>query len=189
MKALFRPLFRLLRGLAHGMAGRAWFRMGKVARARYHFERVLALRGDDFNAYIYLGRLAYCCGDYAAWRREYEHARRTCPDRFARLKHPFEPLEPRAGRALLEETGERATWRAVRLAPSKTGADPSHWRSHAEDSTSGLESLDPLTGTWSHDDFTTEFEREKFRVLEPISADEIAATDVDKLAKKLADPT
>ena len=189
MKALFRSLSRLLRGLAHGLAGRAWFRIGKAARARYHFERVLALRGDNFRAYIYLGRLAYCSGDYAAWRREYEHARRTCPDRFARLKHPFEPIEPCAGGTLPEETGERATWRAVRLASSQTGADPRQRRSHSEDSASGLESFDPLTGTWSRDDFATEVEREKFRVLEPISAAEIAATDVDELARRLADST
>lgn len=155
-------MFRNLRGFLHSLAGRAWFRIGKVSRARYHFERVLALRGDDFRAYLCLGRLAYCSGDYAAWRREYEHARRTCPERFARVWHPFDLIEPRAAGVLLQETGERATWRATHLAPAA------------------------MIRTRIPDDFRTEAERCAFRSLDPIKAEEIEAVDLDELAERLS---
>ena len=78
MKLLLRSLFVRLLCLAHGLAGRVWFRLGNAGRATHHFERVLTMRGDDFSSYVYLGRLAYFCGDYPAWRREY--ARRVCYD-------------------------------------------------------------------------------------------------------------
>ena len=163
MMARFRALFRHIQGLPHALAGRIWFRFGRTSRARYHFERVLALRGDDFGAYIYLGRLAYCCGDYSAWRRENEHARRTCPERFAHLRHPFELIEPRTAHTLIEEPNERATWRAVRLTPSAAGASRG---THSGD-TPGRLSRPPFG---------------------PISAAEIAATDLDELARRLTSP-
>lgn len=98
----------------HGLGGRILFRIGCAAAARRHFERVLHLRGDDFAAYVHLGRLAYSLGDYAGWRREFEHARRTDPSRFLRLRMPFELFEPRAAGTPFDEASERATWRAVR---------------------------------------------------------------------------
>lgn len=168
MKALFRSLIRNLRGRLHGLAGRFWFRIGRVSRARYHFERVLALRGDDFRAYICLGRLAYCSGDYAGWRREYEHARRTCPERYARIWHPFDLIEPRVAGTLVEETGERATWRRTHLAPA----------------TMIRTMIRPIA---ARDDLDTEGERWRFRALGPISPEEIEATDVDDLARRLSE--
>ena len=105
---------------AHRVAGRVWFKVGNTEKARGHFERVLELKGDDFVAYVYLGRLAYCLGDYAGWRREYEHARRTAPERYARLKNPFDLFEPRSAGTIRDETGERATWRTVRLHRTQT---------------------------------------------------------------------
>ncbi len=164
MMARFGALVRHLKGHFHALAGRVWFRIGRASRARCHFERVLALRGDDFGAYIYLGRLAYCCGDYSAWRREHEHARRTCPERFSRLRHPFELIEPRTALTLLEEPCERATWRAVRLTQSVAGASR---QARSEDATGRLAAQPPLG---------------------PISAAEIAATDLDDLARRLTGP-
>lgn len=111
-----------------------WFRGGSRLRARPHYERVLQLKGDDFDAYVHLGRIAFAVGDYAGWRREFEHARRTDPLRFARLRHPFELFEPRlagtnfegnasansgsAGDAGFTGDSERATWRSLLFGPS-----------------------------------------------------------------------
>src|SRR5687768_9463026 len=114
MFALLSACLRNTAATWHRSCGRLWFRLNAHDRARRHFERVLQLLGDDFVAYVYLGRIAYGLGDYAGWRREFEHARRTEPERFARLKYPFELFEPRAAGALLEEASERATWRTVR---------------------------------------------------------------------------
>lgn len=111
---LLHRLCARFQALLHAVAGRLWFRTGASVRARRHFEQVLRLRGDDFGAYVHLGRLAYAAGDYAGWRRELEHARRTDPERFARLQHPFDLFEPRAAGTPFEEAGERATWRALR---------------------------------------------------------------------------
>jgi len=105
-----------------------WFRGGSRLRARPHYERVLQLRGDDFGAYVQLGRIAFSVGDYAGWRREFEHARRTDPLRFARLRHPFELFEPRLAGTNFEDSGstdsgfsgagERATWRSLLFGPA-----------------------------------------------------------------------
>lgn len=166
MKPLLQSLFVQLRSLAHGLAGRVWFRLGNPGRATHHFERVLTMRGDNFSAYVYLGRLAYCSGDYPAWRREYAHAKRVCPERFDRLRHPFDPIEPRVADALLGEAGARATWRAVRPLPSAGRV---------------------LTSTRARDDFTSEVERQRFRPLGPISTAEIVALDLDHLLRRLAE--
>ena len=166
MRALCRSLIQHLRAIAHGLAGRIWFRLGRAGRATHHFERVLAVRGDDFGAYVYLGRLAFSSGDYTGWRREYEHARRVCPERFDRLRHPFDPIEPSTADSLLVEAGARATWRAV-------GPLPSSGRTAAE--------------TRPRDDFSSETERQRFRSLDPISPDLIAGVDLDQLARRLAE--
>lgn len=90
------------------------FRLGLRKLAQRHYERVLRLVGDDFSAYIHLGRMAYDAGDYAGWRREFEHARRANPNKFARLRHRFELFEPRLAGTTFDDTGERATWRSLR---------------------------------------------------------------------------
>ncbi|MCA8949844.1 MAG: hypothetical protein KDE27_10105 [Planctomycetes bacterium] len=102
------------------------FRVGLRQQARHQYERVLRLKGDDFSAYVHLGRIAYDTGDYAGWRREFEHARRADPVRFARLRHPFELFEPRLAGTTFEDTGERATWRSLRPfgAAQRVGGQP-----------------------------------------------------------------
>lgn len=107
----------LLRSLAahyNSVCGWAAYRLGWTTTARRHYERVLVLRGADFAAYVHLGRISFSLGDYAGWRREFEHARRADPRRFAKLRHPFELFEPRLAGTDFDETGERATWRTLR---------------------------------------------------------------------------
>lgn len=108
---------RFLRSLAahyNSVCGWAAYRLGWTTTARRHYERVLVLRGSDFAAYVHLGRISFSLGDYAGWRREFEHARRADPRRFAKLRHPFELFEPRLAGTDFDETGERATWRSLR---------------------------------------------------------------------------
>lgn len=131
------------------MLGWTAYQLGRAATARRHYERVLVLRGSDFRAYVQLGRIAFDQGDYAGWRREFEHARRTDPARFARLQHPLELFEPRLAGTRLDlrslrrppedpsARDDRATWRA---------AEPSQPSSRAEDadvSTGGLPVMEP----------------------------------------------
>lgn len=126
-------IWHRLQATLHGACGRIWFRLRRPQRARRHFERVLLLRGEDFATYVYLGRIAFACGDYAGWRRELRHAHHTNPERFAHLDFGAMNLgggglRPRlAGTGvdarLLpfdgDDTAARATW-ATLLAP----ADP-----------------------------------------------------------------
>lgn len=136
MRSIGRAL-QALRACCHSLCGWLAYRVGCRAAARRHFERVLVLRGADFRAYVHLGRIAFDTGDYAGWRREFEHARRADPYRFARLRHPFELFEPRlAGTDFdgadfedrscedrgFDDTGARATWRSLRpLLPGRRG--------------------------------------------------------------------
>ncbi|HEB53364.1 MAG TPA: hypothetical protein ENI87_08940 [bacterium] len=120
-------LLRIARASAHSACGWLAYRLGWLGTARRRFERVLLLRGADFGAYVHLGRIAFDQGDYAGWRREFEHARRTDPVRFAQLDHPMELFEPRlAGTSCdplgfgrlddgygYDATGSRATWRSL----------------------------------------------------------------------------
>ena len=127
-------ILRLVRACVHSACGGVAYRLGCHGTARRQFERVLLLRGADFRAYVHLGRIAFDLGDYAGWRREFEHARRTDPARFARLRHPMELFEPRlAGTRHLdfepqdgfEGTDARATWRAARPFGGDTRGDRS----------------------------------------------------------------
>ncbi|MCA8942215.1 MAG: hypothetical protein KDB80_06600 [Planctomycetes bacterium] len=170
-----RSCLRAIAAACHRVAGIGWFHGGRYERARRHFQRVLELRGDDFSAYVYLGRLAYSLGDYAGWRRECEHARRTSPERFARLKHPFELLESRSSGAVFEEAGERASWRMYRV--SQVGTTPP-----SEASRSLPEFAAPPLPA---DDFVSAEERARFRNLAPLMRHEIAAVDLDDLARRL----
>ena len=111
-----------IRARAHAALGWTAYQLGWAEIARRRYERVLMLLGADFRAYVQLGRIAFDQGDYAGWRREFEHARRTDPSRFARLHHPLELFEPRLAGTRLElrglrapatnsiARGERATW-------------------------------------------------------------------------------
>src|SRR5690606_15592662 len=140
-------ILRLARASAHSMCGWLAYKLGWVGIARRQFERVLLLRGADFRAYVHLGRIAFDHGDYAGWRRELEHARRTDPIRFARLRHPIELSEPRLAGTQFEGSHEldgyqaadsRATWRALhpfgpdsfRSSRERQGRENSDGRSH-----------------------------------------------------------
>ena len=124
-----------IRARAHALLGWAAYQFGRADAARRHFERVLMIRGADFRAYVTLGRIAFDRGDYAGWRREFEHARRTDPVRFARLQHPLELFEPRLAGTRLDAgnlrrpvhdsiaRGERATWGTAESAPLRRPAE------------------------------------------------------------------
>jgi hypothetical protein len=147
----------LLRGMAaslHSLCGWLAYRIGCRASARRHFERVLLLRGADFRAYVQLGRIAFDHGDYASWRREFEHARRLDPHRFARLRHPLELFEPRlagtnfdrpAADQGLDGGGARATWRTLRTPGAAPGqiTDAGLGKTGIGDTTDGLDALLP----------------------------------------------
>jgi hypothetical protein len=130
-----RRMFRLARATAHSSCGWIAYRCGWHGTARRHFERVLLFRGADFRAYVHLGRIAFEHGDYSGWRRELEHARRTDPVRFARLRHPIELFEPRLAGTQFEGRHEldgyqaadsRATWRALHPFRQPFGPDSGH---------------------------------------------------------------
>ena len=151
----------------HAATGWVAYRFGCLGASRRRYERVLQLRGACYSAYVHLGRIAFDEGDYAGWRREFEHARRTDPHRFARLRHPLELFEPRlAGtrfavdRVALDDhrfegSDARATWHALRPAgrgprgrnsdvPMAPGYDP---MSGAErEDASGPTPGDPVAG-------------------------------------------
>lgn len=197
----------------HAVCGWVWFRAGCRVRARRHYERVLELRGDDFGAYVHLGRIAFALGDYAGWRREFEHARRTDPNRFARLRHPFEPYEPRLAGTDLDSQGpagdpfglgsDRATWRSLwfgtgprRLTSRRNdgddpaGSDRAELPAH-EVLPTALPTPEPSEGPGRQpnpppsDDCASPRERERFRALGPIRATDIGRCDFDDLARRL----
>ncbi len=191
---------RLIRSLSarwHSLCGWSAYRLGWMTPARRHFERVLVLRDGDFSAYVHLGRISFALGDYAGWRREFEHARRADPARFARLRHPFELFEPRLAGTDFDENGDRATWRSLR--PFSTGG-----RATRSDSTPDLG--DALQAAFdaraeaasqptcdgetrlerAKDDCGTAAERRRFRELGPIAARDVARCDLDELARKLS---
>ena len=128
-------MFRIARATAHSAGGWLAYKFGWHGTARRQFERVLLLRGANFRAYVHLGRIAFDHGDYAGWRREFEHARRTDQIRFARLRHPIELFEPRLAGTQFEGSHEldsfqaadsRATWRALHPfgpAPFRSGRE------------------------------------------------------------------
>lgn len=208
-----RSLVWLLRAMVasvHSLLGRLAYRLGRRHAARRQFERVLLLRGADFRAYVALGRIAFDLGDYATWRRELEHARRLDPRRFARLHHPLELYEPRLAGTTFDRLdvdttgfdGMRATWRTgrpngPRLSPSPDPLDPLARDTLADVSAanpspappqppssrrSPLPSPRPPVG----DDCSSAAERERFRELGPIAADELRGCDLDELLRRLS---
>jgi hypothetical protein len=173
----FKHPIRMLATVWHKMAGRFCFRLGRSSRARRHFEHVLMLQGDDFIAYLYLASLAYSARDYAGWRRELAHAQRTSPERYAQLKFPFELFEPPRDGQLFEEAGERATWRSFRL--SSVGGSPD-----LDDTGTGERGMSSCPGGELRrfgDDFSSQQERRKFASLPPISTEDLAGVDLDRL--------
>jgi hypothetical protein len=82
---------------------------------------------------------------------------------------------------LVEETSERATWMLPRVSISERGRPD--LRARASEDLSGC--FDPGL-LFFGDDFATEGEREKFRSLPPIRAEDLRAIDLDALARRLA---
>lgn len=178
MVDLLKSPLRWLRTIWHRMAGRVCFRLRRAHAARRHFEQVLAIKGDDFVAYFYLARLAYGAGDTVGYQRELAHARRTSPERMSRIRYLFDYFEPSpADDFLFEETGERATWKAFRMS-SVGGSNP----------TSGERGLTSCPGGELRrygDDFSSQSERDRFAELPPISTDDLAQVDLDRLSESL----
>lgn len=184
MRAFPRSPFRILSAAVrrasaalHRAAGVCLCRVGAHDLARRHFERVLELRGDDFQSYVHLALIAYKLGDYASWQRECGHARRTNPIRYARLSHPFELFVPRdaeaGGRGL-----PRLPWRSGSRVSRAGAADLAGEGAGAPTCSRGV-----LRGFG--DDFSSEAEREHFRHLDPIQRADVASTDVDELVRRL----
>ncbi len=191
MSSPARLAWTLARSAWHALAGRVAYHLGLLNRARGHFQRVLELRGDVFSAYVHLGRLAWLLGDYAGWRREFDHARRTDPVRFGRLRHPLDPRQPQSGSMTLDDAGERATWRAMRATTPQPGrsrtADPQRENQRSEPGRSWLP-LDPARNPAQAsriDDCIDEGERERFARLGPILPTDLSVVDVDELSRRL----
>jgi hypothetical protein len=195
---------RRLAAACHCWCGRLAARLHRPARARRHFERALSLGGDEFVAYLNLGRLSLAEGNYAAFRREMANARAADPERFGRLQPPIDGVEPRAAGTPFSGTGERATWRSVRASgthPRRTAVRSAEVPSDQQDdpAASGLryelprpEALDGSHGCRGvnsadlRDDFSSSDERTRFRRLPPIRVDDVRCTDVDELALRLS---
>jgi hypothetical protein len=192
----------------HSGCGWAALRLGWRSMARRHYERVLVLRGSDFTAYVQLGRLAFAAGDYASWRREFEHARRADPERFARLRHPFELFEPRLAGTDFDETGDRATWRSLLPFGGSSSRRPTAPRIDAPldggfeallpgwdvraDATTDAVAPRPTDGaaadgrTAPHDDCLSAAERRRLSALGPIRAVDVRSCDLDELVRRLS---
>lgn len=189
------------RSVACGSCLIGWvaFRLGRHETARRSFERVLDLGGDEFSAYVHLGRIALGQGDFAGYRREMNNARNVDPERFAKIV-PGADAEPRLFGSPFEETGERATWRSMR--PGSQGyARRSTVRSAELPTESNDDSLlygpvyeipqmelgerAPKPMFDGNDDFMTSTERARFRGLPPLRRDDVRTADVDELARRL----
>lgn len=176
-----------IRAGVHGLVARICYRLGSYASARRHFERVIELRGDDFTAYVYLGRVAYKTGDYAGWRRECARAQRTSPERYARLEHSFELVEPRAAGSPFE-TGERTQWRSLRPSPVASARDNPTAAGNTTAEPAASTAFDACPGGPVRrygDDFSSDAERTRFSGFDPIAIDDVRSADLDSLVRDL----
>ncbi|MBI5851934.1 MAG: hypothetical protein HZB39_13050 [Planctomycetes bacterium] len=174
----------------HRLAGWVCFRIGAWEPARRHFERVVQLAGEDFDALVWMGRVAYKLGDYAGWKRECARARVSDPERYARLRHPFELFEPRAAAnadvrdggldPLAESRGSRMFQGDVENGDANSDA-----RRGAIARLRPFGALDGASAASIADDFSSEAERSRFRPLPPIDGGAIAQVDLDDLARRL----
>ena len=175
----------------HRLVGWACFRICAWERSRAHYERVLEITGEDFDALVRLGRVAYKLGDYAAWKRECGRARRVDPQRYGRLKHPFELFEPRPSVAT-DGSDSVGDVEALELRSGKFRTEPGAGvddrtgfdglRGLGRRQTSGCDgSPDVVAG----DDFCSAAERDRFRELSPIEPHAVAEVDLDDLARRL----
>lgn len=205
MLHLLARALRRLRAACHAACGWLAFRCGRTARARRHFEQVLDLGGDEFTAYVQLGRIALGEGDYAGYRREMNNARSCDPQRFARMRPELAGQEPRTPGNPEQEAGERATWRSVRpggqgfvrraaVRSAELPTDCGEASRPAEPYEPQLEPFElSASGSVARegkelprcDDFSSNSERARFRELPPIQPGEIADADVDELSRRL----
>lgn len=177
MADLLKLTFDSLRTSWHRMAGRICFLCKRSERARRHFEQVLQIKGDDFVAYFYLARLAYGANDVLGYRRELAHAERTSPKKMAKIRYLFDYFEPRPeGDSILDDTNELSSWRARRM--SSVGGNPALGER-------GLGSCPGGDMRRYGDDFSSPQERERFSILPPISPDDLAEVDLDRLSESL----
>lgn len=198
MFAVLGQCLRIVLAAAHTLCGWLAFRLGSSDGARRHFERALALGGNEFTAYVHLGRIALRDGDYAGYRREMANARAIAPDRFARLRPQVEGLEPRVDGAPHDETGERATWRSVRQSGSflrrtvvhstelPTEGFPADGIDELLQRTAAEQLAELERALRRSDDFSSHEERARFLSLPPIQGDEIKAADLDDLLRRLS---
>ncbi|MEY4672656.1 MAG: hypothetical protein RL148_440 [Planctomycetota bacterium] len=183
--------WNLTRSAWHGLAGRVTYHLGLLRRSRGHFQRVLELEGDVFSAYVHLGRLAWLLGDYPGWRREFDHARRTDPVRFGKLRHALDPRPSQPGPVAVEEAGERATWRSVRSSGQQgtrsRGSDAVRETARGDTTRGWLPfetSRNPAQAS-RIDDCRDESERARFARLGPILPADLLGVDVDDLSRRL----
>jgi hypothetical protein len=204
MSLVGRVLMRL-RAIGHTVCGWVCYRAGLRLRARRHYERVLQLRGDDFHAFMQLGRIAFSVGDYTRWRREFDQARRIDPRAFAKQSHPFEELglrlagTPHAGNPYgKDEAGAgwfgpangRATWRTPgggeRAGKPRESGEGEVRRDDSVRRGAEPEAELEEDALYAGDDCTSSRERRRFRELGPIRAPEVGACDLEELAKRLS---
>lgn len=176
----------------HRLAGWVCFRIGAWERARRQFEQVVRLAGEDFDALVWMGRVAYKLGDYAGWKRECARARVSDPVRYARLRHPFELFEPRAAANAdvrdggLDPLGESRSSRRFQGDAENGDADAnSDARRGAIARLRPFGALDGASAASIADDFSSEAERSRFRPFPPIDGGAIAQVDLDDLARRL----
>ena len=196
---LGRFLKRLVAAYA-GLRGRFSFRLGRHAAARRHFERALRLGGDDFSAYVHLGRIALGEGDLAGYRREMGNARACDPERFQRLRPTIDGIDQRTAGTAFEEAGERATWRSVRpgapgiprRTPVRSAELPTENQDDAQRSGPVFELPHMGLGEYAaeaqrrsrRDDFCSSTERERFGRLPPIRRDDVHGADFDEILRR-----
>ncbi|MEZ5989920.1 MAG: hypothetical protein R3F30_12500 [Planctomycetota bacterium] len=102
LRRLFQRTERVLRARLHYWIGRFWLMTGRKDRAEREFREVLSQVGEDFQASLYLGRIALEAGDLPRALREMSAARRTSPSRFAKLKSEIWQRLPETRRARTE---------------------------------------------------------------------------------------
>lgn len=160
---MIRPL-RLLRILlnrvfayAHVRRGVHLFRRGKFMRAGAHIHTGLLLGGPSFTAHLYLGRIYLRLSRFERARHEFAQARLIDPGRFAAQGLPED---------VLLELAERP-WPA-RDERERVPRESDRTRAP----------LAPLGSSRSiADDFCSNSERERFRVLPPIRREDIDQLD------------
>lgn len=150
-----RQFWYRLSARAHLRRGVKLYRDGQFAPAVTHLQTALLLGGPSFTAHLHLGKIFLRLGRFDRARREFDQARRLDPARFAARGLPEDVLLEMAQRFY------QPLWAGPR-------AD--------ED-----EDLEMLPG----DDFSSDAERDRFRILPPIEPEDVEDVDLEDLARRL----